>query len=273
MEQDRRLDRAELLAVVERADPGPGPAQVGRPFEVDAPAPVLGAGGAQQRAVGEHDRLVLDRAEDTLGEPARPRPGPAAVVRRREHPPPRARATGRPCRRAAAAPSPSAPAGTGPGSSRGTAGRPPACRRRPRPVPSSAPTTRRATQMPTSSAPSLVPPNQAATRPPGVSAIVEAWHDANGGLLEDELARGHARGLRPRQPTRGDPEDQRASHPAFAHDPLPSFRSGGPGTRAYRRSTDPLLERLVLLAQHGRGDLELQDLVGALVDAADARRP
>jgi hypothetical protein len=25
-----------------------------------------------------------------------------------------------------------------------------------------------------------VPPNQAATRPPGVSAIVEAWHDANG---------------------------------------------------------------------------------------------
>jgi hypothetical protein len=36
--------------------------------------------------------------------------------------------------------------------------------------------------MPTSEFPSRVPPNQAATSPSFVSAIVEAWHEANGAL-------------------------------------------------------------------------------------------
>src|SRR5262249_17031415 len=42
------------------------------------------------------------------------------------------------------------------------------------------PPSRRATQMPTSSFRSRVPPNHAATRPSFVSAMVEAWHDGNG---------------------------------------------------------------------------------------------
>src|SRR5207249_827747 len=40
----------------------------------------------------------------------------------------------------------------------------------------------RETQMPTSGCRSRVPPNQAATRPSLVSAIVEAWHSGNGAV-------------------------------------------------------------------------------------------
>ncbi len=63
MHEDGRLDRADFLAVVKGLGLGPGAAQIGRPFHVHAPAGVLGAGAAQERAVVEHHRLVLDGAE------------------------------------------------------------------------------------------------------------------------------------------------------------------------------------------------------------------
>jgi hypothetical protein len=41
---------------------------------------------------------------------------------------------------------------------------------------------RRETQIPTSGFFSAVPPNQAATSPPGVSTMVDAWQDGNGAV-------------------------------------------------------------------------------------------
>src|SRR5690348_13068497 len=43
---------------------------------------------------------------------------------------------------------------------------------------------RRETQMPTSGARSRVPPNQAATNPVFVRAIVDAWHEGNGAVTK-----------------------------------------------------------------------------------------
>ena len=58
--------------------------------------------------------------------------------------------------------------------------------------------------MPTSGAPSRLPPNQAATRPEGVSSMVEAWLEAKDGEgtmnsdaedAEDPAGTGMSRGL------------------------------------------------------------------------------
>ena len=158
--QDARLDRGDGSAVVDRTDPRPGPAEVGGPLEVDPPAVVLGARPAEERAVGQGDRLVLDRAEDALRQPPGPRPGSG---RRRRWPsasPTRPRASGRPCRRGGAGRS---RPDRGPGSSRGGGAprrlrRRTGRRRRPRPAPTTArPGSLRATQMPTSGLPLVGP--------------------------------------------------------------------------------------------------------------------
>ena len=49
-------------------------ADVAAALEVDAPAVVLRAGWAQDIAVAELDRLVLDRPEDAFGQAAGVRP-------------------------------------------------------------------------------------------------------------------------------------------------------------------------------------------------------
>ena len=61
-----RLDDAELLAVVNGSDTLPGFTQIGCSLEVHAPAVVLSTGGAEDGAVGQLDRLILDRSELAL---------------------------------------------------------------------------------------------------------------------------------------------------------------------------------------------------------------
>src|SRR5690606_22594439 len=90
--EERRLDRAELLAVVHRADALPRASEVARDLEMDLPAVVLGARRAKERSVHEKDRLVANGAEDRLGESTRLGPRRSRVSRLREHSPPGARA-------------------------------------------------------------------------------------------------------------------------------------------------------------------------------------
>ena len=61
---------AIVLAVVDGRVACPGLAAVGGALEVDAPAVAvaLGAGAGENIAVGQDDRLVLDRAEDAVGQ-------------------------------------------------------------------------------------------------------------------------------------------------------------------------------------------------------------
>ena len=153
----------------------PRGAAVGAALEVEAPRARppggLRAARADQRAVGEPHRLVLDRAEHAVGQAPGIGPRPPVVARRANHAPPRLRARTdlvEERQRLVRA------SRTARGSSTGAA-----CHRAGRrwPLRREA-STRRAraatTQMPTSGLPSFVPPNHAATSPPFVSTIVEA---------------------------------------------------------------------------------------------------
>ena len=128
------------------------------------------------RAVLQLDRLVLDRSKDPLRQPAGRRPRARRIVRSLAACPTSGWGSGRPCRTASAAP---AAAGTAPDSSRDSARHPPAAgghlnRRRPGVhIVSRDPD-------PDVLRPFACPPNQAATRPSFVSAIVEAWQEAKG---------------------------------------------------------------------------------------------
>src|SRR5581483_8156356 len=70
----------------------PCPAEIGGSFEVNAPARILGACGAQQIAVEELNGFVFDGAQDSIGQSGRIAPGLAHVCRGSEHTPPFARA-------------------------------------------------------------------------------------------------------------------------------------------------------------------------------------
>ena len=158
-------------------------AGIGRALEVHAPRARtlgrLGAAGGDDRSVCEPHRLVLDRTEDAVRQPSRVGPRPPAVARRSHHAPPALRTRAdlvEQRQRLVAAPR------TTPGSSTGAACHPAARRSRLRRRRPFAALTRRDSQMPTSAAPSRVPPNHAATSPSFVSTIVEACALANGAV-------------------------------------------------------------------------------------------
>ena len=137
----------------------------------------LGAAGGNQSSISKLNGLVFDRTQDAVRQASGVGPGPPAVARSSNHPPPALWTWRRPCRRASASVS---------GCSNSTgfqqAYRPPsACI----PVATSigrvhSPVTRRDSQMPTSVAPSRVPPNHAVTSPSRVSTMVDGGALANG---------------------------------------------------------------------------------------------
>src|SRR5690606_13603238 len=81
----------ERIARIERPDSLPG-LQLHGTLEVGAPAQVLGAGRAEQRAVAENHWLVLDRYEDPAEQPTGGGPSDPAIRRGGQHAPPAARA-------------------------------------------------------------------------------------------------------------------------------------------------------------------------------------
>src|SRR5712691_9373945 len=62
--QNGRLDRADLFAIVDRSDQFPGLPQVSRSLEMNTPAAVFGAARAQDVSAGQLHGLVLYRTED-----------------------------------------------------------------------------------------------------------------------------------------------------------------------------------------------------------------
>ena len=168
MDQDARLNRIDAASVGggRREYGGPRQAAVGRPLEVHAPdARPIGRLGAARRndgAVGEPHRLVLDRTEDAVGQAARVAPCLPGVGATFAPCPTTSAGWDRPCRRASAVrrrlEQHRIPA-------RDAACRPAARRWRPRPAPSTARARCRDSQMPTSGAPSRVPPNHAVDEP------------------------------------------------------------------------------------------------------------
>src|SRR5262245_8533170 len=92
MEKDGRLNHAELFAVIDRISAPPSLAEVGGVLEVNAPAVVFSAGRAEQFAVADLDRLVLDWPHDAVWQPLRLAPGLPVILRSHHHSPPLARA-------------------------------------------------------------------------------------------------------------------------------------------------------------------------------------
>ena len=88
MNEDGRLNGTEFGRVVQWAGFFPAPAVFEGEFEVDFPAGVFRAGGAEEGAIGEFDRFIFDRAEKPVGEPLGKGPGFALVGGRHHHAPP-----------------------------------------------------------------------------------------------------------------------------------------------------------------------------------------
>ena len=180
--QDAWLNRVNRAARSRggRARDAPCLAGIAGAFEVHSPdawrVRRLCAAPRDDRSVLQTDGFVLDRPQDAIGQPPAIAPRPPLVRRRADHAPPGAGIR-----------------------SHFIEERELACaqleenripRRESPPVVLHAcrhfyrwvhlPLTRRDSQMPTSSAPSRVPPNQAATRPLRVSTMVDACALANG---------------------------------------------------------------------------------------------
>ena len=93
--QNARLDGAEFLAVIDRADDFPCLAKIPRGLKVHAPTFVLRAGWAKDGAIRQLDRLVFHRANQVpnlvvLAELATVAPGLATVLGGQQHAPPTA---------------------------------------------------------------------------------------------------------------------------------------------------------------------------------------
>src|SRR5688572_18389193 len=88
MPENRRLDRVLKLPVVEWLGALPRLTTIRCPFHVDAPTLVLGRAAAKQPAVGQQDRLVLDRTGNAVRQPLGLRPCAAGVVGTDQHSPP-----------------------------------------------------------------------------------------------------------------------------------------------------------------------------------------
>src|SRR5215475_11198508 len=89
MNQNARLNRGDLFAVVERPGRSPGLTEIARPFEMHPPSICpFAAAGAKYLAVSQLDGFVLNRAEDSIRQPARLRPRFALIIRGHHHPPP-----------------------------------------------------------------------------------------------------------------------------------------------------------------------------------------
>src|SRR4030095_9631596 len=72
--QDRRLNRPEVAAIVQRSALAPRLSQVSAPLDMNAPAVIFGAGWRQDGSVAQLDRLFFFLAEDAprVGTPRGP---------------------------------------------------------------------------------------------------------------------------------------------------------------------------------------------------------
>jgi hypothetical protein len=81
MNEDARLDRAELLAIINGRSCFPRSAAVSCMLEMNAPAIVFRAAGAKDIAISQLDRLVFDRTQYAFGQPMSLGPGSTAICR------------------------------------------------------------------------------------------------------------------------------------------------------------------------------------------------
>src|SRR5262245_49217997 len=88
MKKDGRLNHAEFFAVIDLICTLPRLAEIVSTLEMDSPAVVFCAGRAEQGAVVEFDRLILDWAKYAVRQTPRLAPVLSTIVRSHHHSPP-----------------------------------------------------------------------------------------------------------------------------------------------------------------------------------------
>src|SRR5437588_1408300 len=88
MEENARLNGGKFLAVIDGWRCFPGLAQILAALKMHLPSVVLATAGAQQFAIRQLHRFVLDRTKDSLRQSFWNRPGETAVVGGHPHAPP-----------------------------------------------------------------------------------------------------------------------------------------------------------------------------------------
>src|SRR5437764_6694833 len=102
VDEDARLDGVDFGSLARRVGPRNRPcaARIDAALEVNPPRARavrrFGTAATHDRSIRQPHRLVLDRAEDAIGQPSRVAPRAARVARRANHPPPALR-TGTDC--------------------------------------------------------------------------------------------------------------------------------------------------------------------------------
>src|SRR5579859_7740333 len=91
VDENAGLNRAQILAFVDRFGGRPSLTAIGAALEVNAPTIVFGAGPRENVAIRQLHGFILDRPDDTVGQAVGVRPGFAEIVGSLEHAPPFAR--------------------------------------------------------------------------------------------------------------------------------------------------------------------------------------